>query len=651
MIPQKTVEEILSVARVEEVVEDFVNLKRRGVNMMGNCPFHDEKTPSFVVSPTKGIYKCFGCGKSGTAVGFVMEHEQLSFPEALKYLAAKYNITVEEKEVSQEERAAMQLTDSYYIINEFAATFFKSSLHETDEGKAIGLAYYKERGFLKKTMDQWGLGYSLNEGKALFHAARDKQFNVEHMKTLGLLTQYDSDFFKGRVMFPIHNLGGKIIAFAGRVLGKDKNQPKYINSPESEIYNKRKILYGMYFAKTSVRKHDECLMVEGYTDVITLHQGGVENVVASSGTSLTVEQIRLVKRFTDNIKIIYDGDPAGIKAALRGLDLVLAENLNVRLVLLPKDEDPDSFFKKSGYDAFTRYLDEHSRDFIDFKTELLLEEAGNDPIKRSKVLKDIIESIALIPDAIKRSVYIQQTSSRLQIEESVLAGELELNLRKLQKDKQQQQQRDRIRSERNPFINEVHHDEESGEITMLPTPESSKVIGQDDFIERELVRLLVTGCEIQIEKNSPVSVHEYLLPFVSENAEYFTNPAYDKIFRFALNRFDNKQLIRFTDFAHHEDEDIRNLAVDVSLTKFTFAKWNDKGVYLQTQQMPEDNFKRDCYQAMLRFRLRVLKKEIDTLEKLIHDNPADDRSIDIKVIQQLMIERNEIARELTQIVY
>lgn len=651
MIPQKTVEEILSVARVEEVIEDFVTLKRRGVNMMGNCPFHDEKTPSFVVSPTKGIYKCFGCGKSGTAVGFVMEHEHISFPEALKYLANKYNITVEEKEVSQEDRAAMQLTDAYYIVNEFAAAHFISKLTETDEGQSVGMSYYKERGFLKKTIEQWGLGYALSDGKALVAEAKERQFNLEHLRALGLSTQYESDFFKGRVMFPIHNLGGKIIAFAGRMLGKDKNQPKYINSPESEIYNKRKILYGMYFAKAAIRKADECIMVEGYTDVITLHQGGIENVVASSGTSLTVEQIRLVKRFTDNIKIIYDGDPAGIKAALRGLDLVLAEDLNVRLVLLPKDEDPDSFFKKSGHDAFTAYLNANSKDFIDFKTELLLEEAGNDPIRRAKVLKDIIESIALIPDAIKRSVYIQQTASRMQIEEAVLAGELEKDLKKLQKDKEQQQQRDRLREERNQFVARAEHDEDSGEITLLPSPEKEKSLTYDDFQEKELVRLLVTGCDTYIEKNSNVTVHEYILPFVSENIDYFTNPLYQKIFNFALQLFQASQTIHFNDFVHHKDEEVRNLAVDVSLSKYTFAKWNDKGVYLQTQPVPEENFKKDCYQTMLRFRLKVLKKEIEMLEKMLHDTPEEEKNIDIQVIQQLMLERNEIARELTQIVY
>ena len=650
MIPQKTVEEILSVARVEEVIEDFVTLKRRGVNLMGNCPFHDEKTPSFVVSPTKGIYKCFGCGKSGTAVGFVMEHEHISYPEALKFLANKYNITVEEKEVSKEDREAMQLTDSYYIINEFADKHFRENLKNKDEGKAVGLSYFKERGFIQKSIDQWGLGYAMSEGKALVNEAIEKQFNLEYLRNLGLTTQYESDFFKSRVMFSIHNLGGKIIGFAGRILGKDKNQPKYINSPESEIYNKRKILYGMYFAKGAIRKNDECLMVEGYTDVITLHQGGVENVVASSGTSLTVEQIRLVKRFTDNIKIIYDGDPAGIKAALRGLDLVLAEDMNVRLVLLPKDEDPDSFFKKSGYEAFSTYLNDNARDFIDFKTTLLLDEAGNDPIKRSKVLKDIIESIALIPDAIKRSVYIQQTSSRLKIDETILVGELEKDLRKIQKDKQQQQHRDKLRDDRNQFVNEVIVDHDSGEIAIVPAAnkDGSNV---DEILEKELIRIIVTGCDTFIEKNSQVTVHEYILPFIEENIEYFSNPDFRKLIDFSLGIFKNGRAIHFNDYVHHSDEVIRNTAVDVSLTKYTFAKWNDKGVYLQTQQMPDDNFKSDSYQAMLRFRLRVLKKEIALVEKMMQENPEEERSIDIKVIQQLMIERNEIARELTQIVY
>ena len=648
MIPAKTIDDILSAARVEEVIEDFVALKRRGVNMMGLCPFHDEKTPSFTVSPAKGIYKCFGCGKSGTSVGFIMEHEHLSYPEALKYLANKYNITVEEKEVSAEDRAVMQLTDALYIVNNFAAEHFTKNLLETDEGKAVGLSYFKERGFRQHTLDQWQLGFAMSSGKAFTSLALDKQYNLEHLQKLGLSTQYESDFFKSRVIFPIHNLSGKIVAFAGRMLSKDKNQPKYLNSPESEIYNKRKILYGFYFAKTAIRKADECIVVEGYTDVLTLYQGGVENVVASSGTSFTVDQIRLIKRFTDNIKIIYDGDPAGIKAALRGLDLVLAENMDVRLVLLPKDEDPDSFFKKSGQDAFTKYLDENAKDFIDFKTTLLLAEAGNDPIKRSHVLRDIVSSIALIPDAIKRAMYVKQTSSKMEIEEAILIAEVEKDLQKLKKEQQQQYHREKLREDRSNFVTEVIVNPEDGQVEMVPTTTLPKI--NDEHQERDLVRILITSCDLMLEKNGDVTVHEYLIPFVEENIDFLSNKAYKKIFEFAISKFKAGQKIAFKDFIHHEDADIRDTAVDLSISKYAFANWEEKGIFLQTQQMPEENFKKDCYESILRFRLRVLKKEINELEKMILENTDEDKMIDIKVLQQLLNERNEIAKELTQIV-
>ncbi|HMP31794.1 MAG TPA: DNA primase, partial [Saprospiraceae bacterium] len=435
MIPNKTVDEILSTARVEDVIEDFVTLKRRGVNMMGLCPFHDEKSPSFVVSPTKGLYKCFGCGKSGTAVGFIMEHENLTYPEALRYLANKYNITIEEIEISDTERAAKQLSESLFIINEYAAQHFNQNLTQTEEGRAVGLSYFKERGFLDKTIQQWQLGFALKDGKAFTHQAKAKQYNIENLKLLGLTTQNDNDFFRERVIFPIHNLSGKIIAFAGRIMTNIKTQPKYINSPESEIYNKRKNLFGLFFAKGEIRKQDECILVEGYTDVMTFYQGGIENVVASSGTSLTEEQIRLIHRFTKNITIIYDGDNAGIKAALRGLDLVLKEDMNVRLVLLPDGDDPDSFFKRNGIEKTKKYLEQNKKDFIAFKTDLLLEENGKDPIKRAEILRDLANTVALVPDAIKRLTYIRELSNKLEIDEKVLSSEVEKEVNKHKKDK------------------------------------------------------------------------------------------------------------------------------------------------------------------------------------------------------------------------
>ncbi|MCI5080604.1 MAG: DNA primase, partial [Saprospiraceae bacterium] len=348
MITQKSVQEILETAKVEDVIQDFVNLKRRGVNMIGLCPFHNEKTPSFTVSPAKNIYKCFGCGKAGNPVQFLMDHENLSFPEALRWLAQKYGIEIEEKQVSQEVIEERQRLDSLYIVNKFARDFFAEQLFETDRGKSVGLSYFKQRGFREDIIRKFGLGYSPAQSDLLTVTAKQKGYNIDLMKEVGLTSKYGRDFFRDRVMFTIHNLSGKVIGFGGRILQKDVKAPKYINSPETEIYNKSKVLYGAFFAKTAIRKQDECILVEGYTDVISLHQDGIENVVASSGTSLTVDQIRLVKRYTQNIKILYDGDKAGIKAALRGLDLVLAQDMNVKVVLLPEGEDPDSYLQGVG---------------------------------------------------------------------------------------------------------------------------------------------------------------------------------------------------------------------------------------------------------------------------------------------------------------
>ena len=423
MISQKSVQEIIETAKIEDVVQDFVSLKRRGVNLIGLCPFHNEKTPSFTVSPAKNIFKCFGCGQAGNPVGFLMEHENYSFPEALRWLAAKYGIEIEETETTQEAREEQQLFDSLYLVNQFARDYYQDQLFNTDLGKSVGLGYFKRRGFREETIKKFGLGYA-PAGRDLFtRQAVGKGYNIELLRKLGLTTQYDRDFFRGRVMFTIHNLSGKVIGFGGRILQKDVKAPKYINSPETEIYNKSKVLYGAYFAKKSIRKEGECILVEGYTDVISLHQAGIENVVASSGTSLTVEQIRLIKRYTPNVKIIYDGDIAGVKAALRGLDLVLEQGMNVKVVLLPEGEDPDSYLQSVGATAFKEYIDQQAQDFILFKAKVLLKEAGDDPVKKAGVIKDIVDSIAKIPDPIIRGLFVRECAKVVGVEEELLVAE------------------------------------------------------------------------------------------------------------------------------------------------------------------------------------------------------------------------------------
>ena len=424
MIPQETVNRILDAAQIVDVVGDFVTLKKRGANHIACCPFHNEKTPSFSVSASKGIYKCFGCGKSGTAVGFVMEHENMSYTEALKYLAKKYHIEVVEKEETAEEIAKKQRHESLLLTSEFAGKFFQDSLN-TPDGQVIAMQYFRKRGLEDETVRKFGLGWAPVSRRALTEAARAAGYKEEFLVDAGVCLKYDDgklvDRFFDRVMFPVHSASGRIIAFGGRTLRTDKTVAKYINSPESEIYVKSKSLYGIYFAKNGISRQDKCILVEGYLDVISMHQLGINNVVASSGTSLTVEQIRLIRKFTNNITIIYDGDGAGIKAALRGIGLVLKEGMNVKVVLLPDGQDPDDFARKHSLEEVQDYIARNEQDFIGFKTELLLDEAGNDPLKRANLINDIADTIALIPDAIVRSVYTHSSAERFEMDERILA--------------------------------------------------------------------------------------------------------------------------------------------------------------------------------------------------------------------------------------
>jgi DNA primase len=418
----------MDTSRIEEVVGDFVSLKKRGTSLIGNCPFHNEKTPSFHVSVTKGIYKCFGCGKGGDSVRFIMDHEKYSYPEALKYLAQKYNIEVEEKEETPENVELNNARESLYVISQYAAHFFTNEMWTGEQGRAIGLSYFKERGFREDIIKKFELGYSPDQWDALLLSAKAAGHKEEYLERTGLSVRNDKgkvyDRFRGRVMFPIHNFTGRIIGFGGRTLKTDKNVPKYVNSPESDIYHKSNVLYGLYQAKKAIRDADNCYLVEGYADVLSVHQAGVENVVASSGTSLTIEQIRLIGRFTQNVTILYDGDAAGIKASLRGLDMILEEGLNVKVVNFPDGHDPDSYMHKVGAGAFKIYIENSRKDFILYKVDILLKEAGNDPIKRAGIIRDIVESIAKIPDNIKASVFIRECSRLLQVEERMLLTEL-----------------------------------------------------------------------------------------------------------------------------------------------------------------------------------------------------------------------------------
>lgn len=446
MIPQETVNRILDLAQIEDVIGDFVTLKRAGATYKACCPFHNEKTPSFVVSPSKGIYKCFGCGKSGTAVGFVMEHESMTYTEALKYLARKYNVEVVEKEETPEEIARRQRGESLYLVSEFAGKFFQDNLN-TPDGQVIAYQYFRSRGLADETIRKYGLGWAPVDRTTFTRLARESGYKEEYLLDTGLCKKYDDgrvvDTFHDRVIFPIHSVAGRVIAFGGRTLKSDKTIPKYVNSKETEIYVKSKSLYGIYFAKNEIARQDKCILVEGYLDVLSMHQLGITNAVASSGTSLTVEQIRLIRKFTKNVTIIYDGDSAGVKAALRGIDLLLKDGMNVKVVLLPDGQDPDDFSKKNTKDGFLEYIASNECDFVDFKTDLLLGEAGNDPLKRATLINDVADTIALMPDAIVRAVYVKASAERFDIDESILSQRISKTRSNMLMEEKKQRDRER----------------------------------------------------------------------------------------------------------------------------------------------------------------------------------------------------------------
>ncbi|MBK8699902.1 MAG: DNA primase [Saprospiraceae bacterium] len=652
MISPKSIEEVISTARIEEVVDDFVNLKRRGSNFTGLCPFHDEKTPSFAVSPAKGIYKCFGCGKGGTALNFIMEHESMSYTEAIRYLANKYKIELEERSISQEDVEARQLSDSLYILNDFARQYYEDQLFNTDEGKSIGLSYFKERGYLESTIKSFGLGYAGGGKDDFTRKALQKQYKPEHLKLLGLTTKNDADFFRSRVMFSIHNLSGKVVAMAGRIMSQDKNQPKYINSPESEIYVKHKVLYGLYHAKASIRKEDECILVEGYTDVITLHQGGIQNVVASSGTALNKEQVKLIRRFTQNIKLIYDGDPAGINAALRGLDIILEEDMNIRLVLLPDREDPDSFFKKSGTEKFKSFLKENEKDFILFKADYLLQFAGNDPIKRVEVFKEIIQSIAKVADHMKRYTYINLCSNLMKMDEQILVAEVSKVMQHNQKARRIQENRDRIRAGKDALPDHITSSEghEPGIVSMVSTQVR---LSGDEYQERDLVRILICGGDKPYAHDNEITIGEYLISNIEDSLESFENKTYAAIFKYAMKVMSEKHIVKPNDFVNHPDAEISILAVDFMSSPYTLAKWEEKNIFLQTQKQPEENFQRDAYQAIMRFKLRKIARIIEQTQKNLESDQGmdeDEKKIELRVLIQMQKERNEIARMLNNVI-
>ncbi|PWS27510.1 DNA primase [Pedobacter yonginense] len=593
MINRETIDKIMDTARIEEVVGDFVHLKKRGTSLIGNCPFHGEKTPSFHVSVTKGIYKCFGCGKGGDSVRFIMDHEKYSYPEALKFLANKYNIEVEETELSPQAAEAQSAKESLYIVSQYAAAFFVKQLWETDEGKGIGLSYFKERGFREDILKKFEVGYSPDVWDAMTQSAINAGHNIEFLEATGLSIKNEKgkiyDRFRGRVMFPIHNFTGRIIGFGGRTLKTDKNVPKYVNSPESEIYHKSNVLYGLFHAKKAIRESDNCYLAEGYADVLSVHQAGIENVVASSGTSLTVEQIKLIGRFTQNVTILFDGDAAGIKASLRGLDMILEEGLNVKIVSFPDGHDPDSYMHHVGAGAFKTYLEQNRKDFILYKANVLLKDAGDDPIKRAGIIRDIVESIAKIPDQIKASVFIRECSSLLEIEERILLTEL--NKMRSAKSKKTFESNQRA-SQTNNYAHSSNAPEPLGPPDNLwddaAGPGETQVQSlAEDHQEREVVRLLLAyGHEFVNWDNID---DMYIGSFIMQNLADvdFENALCKRIVDYYKSEIDNGRLPTANHFIKNEDRDIADLAITLSTSEYALSEnWlNKHQIYVKDESM------------------------------------------------------------------
>ncbi|WP_461450872.1 DNA primase [Mucilaginibacter sp.] len=614
MITKPTIDRIMEATDIVEVIGDFVQLKKRGANYVGLSPFANERTPSFTVSPVKGIFKDFSSGKGGSAVTFLMELEKFTYPEALRWLAKKYSIEIEETVESPENREADNHRESLMIVTAYAAKFFHESLLETDEGKNIGLSYFKERGFNKDTIAKFELGYSPDQWEAFSAQAIKDGYQEEFIVESGLSVKRDNgslyDRYRGRVMFPIHSFSGRIIAFGGRTLKSDKNVPKYVNSPESEIYHKSSVLYGLYFAKKAIREEDNCYLVEGYADVISVHQAGIENVVASSGTSLTVEQIRLMGRLTKNITILYDGDAAGIKASLRGLDLILEEGLNVKVVLFPDGHDPDSYVRKLGTSAFKKYIEDTKKDFILYKTDLLLKDAGNDPIKKAEVIREIVESVAKIPDSIKASVFIKECSNILQIDERALLSELnKMRTAKARKNAQQSSSSSYSRPEEPPA--DINWDEPA-----------EKAVKDDDSQEKEIIRLLLLYGNRMIDWDGIANT--YIGPFmIAELSDVeFDHPVSKQFVDIYRTEVENGVLPDEQFFIHYQDKDIVDLTVTLIATKYTLS---DNWYEMHRILVPDEqaNMKATILGAIFHLKKQKVGRILDNLRKELQTTTAE----------------------------
>ena len=648
MIDQATIDRIIDTAQIVDVVSDFVSLKRRGANYIGLCPFHNEKTPSFSVSATKNICKCFSCGKGGNPVHFIMEHEQMSFVEALKYLAKKYNIEIEERELSEEEKQVQSAREAMIVINSFAQEQFTRNLFDTDEGQNIGLSYFHERGFRNDIIRKFQLGYSFEQRDHFSQTALRNGYNKDYLLKTGLSMEGQNgqiaDRFRGRVMFPVHSLSGKVLAFGGRILKKNDKLAKYVNSPESEIYHKSNELYGIYFAKGAIIKQDRCFLVEGYTDVLAMHQAGIENVVASSGTSLTPGQIRMIHRFTPNITVLYDGDAAGIKASLRGIDLILKEGMNVKVVLLPDGDDPDSFSRKQSAASFMQYIQTHETDFIRFKTTLLIEQAQNDPIKRAEMISDIVSSIAIIPDQIIRSVYIRESSRMLEIGEEVLINEV---------NKQKAASLESELTKRPTQVEQAaalaNQEEEAARLPMEKELTRNSVL---DRFERTIIRYIIRyGDQIlytdqdEDQNDTPYSVIDYILADLENDQIQFGHPMYARILEMSRRIPKGDKFEHY--FVNHPDTDVSRMAIDMVAEKYQLSKIHTKYAVVEEEK---DRLYDLVPRALFELKDAIVREEIRQLnDKIKEAAGASDMNRTLALMEEVSAKnqvRTLLAKEL-----
>ena len=632
MINPNTIQTVFETARVEEVIGDFVTLKKRGVNYLGLCPFHNEKTPSFSVSPAKGIYKCFGCGKAGNVVGFVMEHEHYTYPEALRYLAKRYGIEIEEEEVTPEMQQQLDEKESMLALNSFITEYFTKNLFEKNEGKAVGLSYLKEREFRESIIEKFQLGYAIDQWEDYSKHAIAAGYKKDPLVATGLSISKDDkllDRFRGRVIFPIHNLTGRVIGFGGRILSSEKSKAKYLNSPESDIYNKSKVLYGIYFARNAIVKQNKCYLVEGYTDVISLHQTGIENVVSSSGTSLTVDQIKLISRYTPNITILYDGDPAGIKASFRGIDLILEQGMNVKIVLFPEGEDPDSYARNHSTSETENFINNTASDFIKFKTNLLLDATANDPAARASLIKDIVQTISVIPDGITRSVYIKECGVLLDVGEQTLMNELNKLLR----------QKFRKQSNIPPEVipQEDFKEKRLRQIDVDPLDIS--------YLENDLIRLLLLfgDSEVEVTTEDDETIEISVSTFIIDDLENDNLSFENKLFCKILDEFKGARkddiVLSTAHFTNHPDLQISALAIELISTPYELSNnWEKNKIFVKKEG---DNLFDLVLSNLMSFKSRLINKKLDYLSKRINDS-NDDAEVHINMLE--FIELKKIAR-------